>query len=66
MKNLEIWFITKYCRILAESLLEGKIDLVELVEKSDSEVLEILTSVKGIGPWTASIYLLMALRRPDV
>ena len=31
-----------------------------------NEVIEKLTDVKGIGPWTAKVYLLMALRRPDV
>ena len=35
-------------------------------KESDEFVLEKLTAIKGIGPWTAKIYLLMALRRPDV
>lgn len=57
---------TRYCRILAESILSGEINLDELTTKSDEEILERLTGLKGIGPWTAGIYLLMALRRPDV
>ena len=57
---------SRYCRILAETILNGDLNLDELGEKGDSQVLEMLTSITGIGPWTASIYLLMALRRPDV
>lgn len=57
---------TRYCRILAESVLSGETDLEELNTKSNEEVFESLTSLKGVGPWTAGIYLLMALRRPDV
>ena len=57
---------SRYCRILAETILNGDLNLDELGEKDDSQVLEMLTSIPGIGPWTASIYLLMALRRPDV
>ncbi len=57
---------TRYCRILAETILNGDLNLEELEEKDDSQVIELLTSITGIGPWTAGIYLLMALRRPDV
>jgi DNA-3-methyladenine glycosylase II len=33
---------------------------------SDAGAHAVLTSIKGVGPWTANIYLLMALRRPDI
>lgn len=56
---------TRYCRILAETIQSGELDLAELNQYSDQEVSEILTALKGIGPWTAGIYLLMVLRRPD-
>ena len=56
----------KYCRILSEAILDGEINLDEIKEKSDDEVMKILTVLKGVGPWTASIYLLMALKRPDI
>jgi len=56
----------KYCRILSEAILEGDINLDEIKEKSDDDVMKILTALKGVGPWTAGIYLLMALRRPDI
>jgi len=56
----------RYCRILSEAILDGDINLDEIKEKSDDDVMKILTALKGVGPWTASIYLLMALRRPDI
>lgn len=51
---------------VAESIQSGELDLDGLDRQSDASVTETLTSVKGIGPWTARIYLLMALCRPDV
>lgn len=50
---------------LAEAVQNGAIKVIELGTKSDRSVFDKLTSVNGIGPWTANIYLLMALRRPD-
>ena len=57
---------TKYCRNLAEAIQEKHIDLDSLNTMPDEQVLETLTSLNGIGPWTAGIYSLMVLRRPDV
>ena len=57
---------TRYCRILAETIRCDELDLAELVHLSDEEISETLTALTGIGPWTAGIYLLMVLRRPDV
>lgn len=51
---------------VAESIQCGELDLDGLDRQSDVSVTETLTSVTGIGPWTARIYLLMALCRPDV
>jgi len=55
-----------YVRGLAQSLLDGSLDLDGLEALEDEAVHKVLTSLKGIGPWTANIYLLMALLRPDV
>lgn len=55
-----------YCRGLAQSIKEGRLDLEGLQELSDEQVRSLLIQARGIGPWTADIYLLMALRRPDV
>ena len=51
---------------VAKAIETDELDLQKLGSQSDEAVLGKLTSIKGIGPWTAKIYLLMALRRPDV
>jgi len=56
----------RYCRSLASTILEGSLDLEALAAQPDGEVRRELTGVTGIGPWTADIYLLMALGRPDI
>ena len=55
-----------YARGLAHAVLEGELDLEGLAGLPDDEVRAALTSLKGIGPWTANIYLLMVLLRPDI
>ncbi len=55
-----------YCRGLAQSIVDGSLDLDALLEMDDQQARSRLMQVKGIGPWTADIYLLMALRRPDI
>ena len=57
---------TRYVRILAEAIISGFLDLDGLQCLDDEEVMNTLTSLTGVGPWTAGIYLLMAMRRPDV
>jgi len=56
----------RYCRALAEALLEGSLDLSKLERLEDEGVRRELVRLPGIGPWTAEVYLLMALGRPDV
>ena len=55
-----------YGRNLAQDLASGDLDLEELSTLDDEDARARLIKLKGIGPWTADIYLLMALRRPDV
>jgi len=55
-----------YARCLAEATLSGKLDLQSLEHLPDEEVRRELKKIKGIGDWTADIYLLMALLRADV
>jgi DNA-3-methyladenine glycosylase II len=57
---------TRYGRALANAVLDGNLDLPGLYRLEDHEAKEQLMQVKGIGPWTADIYLLMALGRPDI
>jgi DNA-3-methyladenine glycosylase II len=54
-----------YCRILASSILNHELDLDNLIRLDDASARSALTRIKGIGPWTADIYLLMVLLRPD-
>jgi DNA-3-methyladenine glycosylase II len=56
---------TRYARLLAESLLDGSLDLGEIAALDDDTARSRLTALTGIGPWTADVYLVMALRRPD-
>jgi DNA-3-methyladenine glycosylase II len=55
-----------YCINVARAIRVGQLDLKALSGMDDLAVADTLTRIKGIGPWTAGIYLLMALRRPDV
>ena len=56
----------RYARLLAEALLSGDFDLDGLGSLPDGEVRARLQSLKGIGPWSADIFLLMALCRADI
>lgn len=53
-------------RDLAEKVLANVVRLDRLDDRSDDEVVEHLTQVRGIGPWTAQMFLMFHLRRPDV
>jgi DNA-3-methyladenine glycosylase II len=55
-----------YCVHVARAMAEGHLRLAAVARLQDSAAKAALTQVKGIGPWTADIYLLMALRRADV
>jgi len=54
-----------YCQSIAQNLVSGDLNLVALRKLDNSDVIGKLTNVRGIGPWTAGVYLMMALRRPD-
>jgi DNA-3-methyladenine glycosylase II len=57
---------TNYGQQLARGIIDGSIDLDTLEGYHDEEARSRLMAIKGIGRWSADIYLLMALRRPDV
>ncbi len=57
---------TAYCIHLAESILANSLSVSGLSKMSDEDAKSALMHVKGIGSWSADIYLLMALRRPDI
>ncbi|MFZ0807858.1 MAG: DNA-3-methyladenine glycosylase [Candidatus Sulfotelmatobacter sp.] len=57
---------SSYLKDLAAKTAAGLLDFSRLPELSDEDVIEHLTQVKGIGVWTAHMFLIFTLRRPDV
>ncbi len=57
---------TRYGRELSNAIIDGSLDLSGLGKLENEDAKEQLMKVKGIGPWTADIYLLRALGRPDI
>jgi DNA-3-methyladenine glycosylase II len=57
---------TAYCLHLAESINNNSLNLRSLSKMNDEDAKAALMQVKGIGSWSADIYLLMVLRRPDI
>jgi DNA-3-methyladenine glycosylase II len=55
-----------YLRDLAAKTHSGEVDFARLPDLSDDEVIKDLTQIKGIGVWTAHMFLMFALRRPNV
>jgi DNA-3-methyladenine glycosylase II len=55
-----------YLRSLAEHVIAGELELDRLDELSDERVIEELVAVKGLGEWTAHMFLMFQLERPDV
>ena len=55
-----------YLRDLSERIADGRLQLDELDRLSDEAVIERLTAVKGFGRWTAEMFLMFRLHRPDV
>jgi DNA-3-methyladenine glycosylase II len=57
---------SSYMKDLAAKTRDGLLDFSKLPELSDEEVIEHLTQVKGIGVWTAHMFLMFTLKREDV
>ncbi|MEO7368324.1 MAG: DNA-3-methyladenine glycosylase 2 family protein, partial [Gemmatimonadaceae bacterium] len=55
-----------YVRNLAEHVLDGSLPVDSLHELTDDEIIAALTQVKGIGRWSAQMFLMFRLGRPDV
>jgi DNA-3-methyladenine glycosylase II len=56
----------RYLRSLAEHVLNGSLDLGSLSRHPDEQVIAELTAISGIGLWSAHIFLMFQLQRPDV
>jgi DNA-3-methyladenine glycosylase II len=57
---------SSYLRDMAERAIRGELDFTHLPEMSDDEVIKHLTQVKGVGVWTAHMFLMFTLKRPNV
>jgi DNA-3-methyladenine glycosylase II len=57
---------SSYLRDMAERAQRGQLDFTRLLNLSDDEVIGHLTQVKGVGVWTAHMFLMFTLRRPNV
>jgi DNA-3-methyladenine glycosylase II len=57
---------TTYLRSLAEHVLDGSLELARLEQLDDEAVIAELVAVKGIGEWSAHMFLMFQLERPDV
>lgn len=55
-----------YLKDLAKKTSDGLLNFAQLPAMTDDEVIEHLTQVKGIGEWTAHMFLMFSLRRPNV
>lgn len=55
-----------FLRSLAEHVTSGELDLDEVATMDDAEAIAVLTEVRGIGEWSAHMFLMFQLRRPDV
>jgi DNA-3-methyladenine glycosylase II len=60
------WSKAGFLRDLAERVRDGELELERLPELEDEAVIDELTRVKGIGRWTAEMFLIFHLGRPDV
>lgn len=60
------WAKVKYLKDLAEKVKTKAIHLEKLEQLADGKIVAELTKIKGIGPWTAEMFLIFTLKRPDV
>ena len=60
------WGKISYLKDLATKVLDGTVPIDALDHLSDEEIVETMTKVKGIGRWSAEMFLMFRLHRPDV
>jgi DNA-3-methyladenine glycosylase II len=56
----------KYIKNISEAFLDGSVDHQNLGSLSDDDIMNQLVSIKGVGPWTAQMFLMFTLNRPDI
>ncbi len=57
---------SSYLKDLASKFKDGTVDETKFKKMSDTEIIEHVTAVKGVGTWTAHMFLMFTLGRPDV
>lgn len=55
-----------YGRDLAAAFRDGRLSIARLRRQSDEEAIAAITAIKGLGTWSAEVFLLFNLRRPDI
>lgn len=60
------WSKVRFIKDAAQKVIMREVDLVHISSLNDGEVVSELTKVKGIGPWTAEMFLIFTLGRPDI
>ncbi|MCK5255547.1 MAG: DNA-3-methyladenine glycosylase 2 family protein, partial [Deltaproteobacteria bacterium] len=60
------WSKVKFVKDLAQKVIDGTLDVANLNKLNDQQVMEQLMQVKGIGPWTAEMFLMFTLGREDI
>ena len=55
-----------YLNTVARMIIDGSLNLENLEKQSVDEIFNRLTEIRGIGPWTANVYLIFALQSPDI
>ena len=55
-----------YLKDIASRVVDGRLELRNLANRSDEEIVEMMDGVRGVGRWTAQMVLIFALGRPDV
>jgi len=60
------WQKVSYVKDLAKHVQSGELDLAHIASMEDEEIIKELVAVRGIGRWTAEMFLIFSLARPDV
>jgi DNA-3-methyladenine glycosylase II len=60
------WSKAQYIKNIAEAIIQKQFEWSDIDKKTDEEIIHLLTQIKGIGRWTAEMFLMFTLGRPDV
>ena len=60
------WSKIKYIKGIAKEIIDGNLDLIKLEQLNDEDVISELVKLKGVGTWTAEMFLMFTLMRTDI